>query len=226
MKTRKEAWLEDLDVEEVSMVDKAANRRSFLIVKSADGQARIEDVPPSGDPPTPAPVPAPTPESAPDPTPEPAPESAPAPGPIEKKGAKMAKERLARFKAAIDALVGVAAELEPALAEIADAAEALEGVQKRANEPSESERSAIAKVATLESQIVEVRKEADGLREEIAALKEKVSKQAETLARARFDALGNSGRPESDGGRPKPAPVVWGGDFNERLKKAPRQTAG
>jgi hypothetical protein len=224
-KALKDVWLEDLEVDEVSVVDAAANRRKFIIVKSASGTPPADPAP-ANDPPTPAPTPAPAPE----------------PTQVEKKGAKMAKERLARFKTAIESLSGVAkdlsgiaSELEPALQEMADAFEALEadGVKKNAT-PSEAERAAVEKAAGLEAQVASLNTALTGLKEQVAALERDkttlettVSKQKETIAKARFDALGNSTPVESDGdSKPKPKPVTFGHDFNETLKREGQQSAG
>jgi len=214
-KALKDVWLEELEVDEVSVVDAAANRRKFIIVKRADGQAPTESDAPAGDPPAEGSPPAAVPPAS------EAPPADPAPTPVEKKGAKMAKERLARFKTAVETLNSLVAEIEPALIEAAEAAEALEnaGVQKGAQ--TEGERVAVAKVAELEAKTASLEGQVVSLTAAKTALEQTVGKQKEVIAKARFDAVGNSTPVESEGDRDKPQKVSFGLDFNEERKKRP-----
>lgn len=237
------ARLTDIEVDEVSMVDKAANKRKYLVVKNASGApaadapavdppASTPATPPVGEPPAPAPVPAgepggatPSPPAPAEPPPvapaatasTPAPTGdSPAPPPtetpVEKRGAKMAKARLARFKAAHQQLGELITELETATAEMADAVDALEDdatdTTKRAV-PAES--TAVTKMATLESRVAE-------LEGKLTSAQEKIAKQADLISKARFGAVGNSREPDGDGGAPAPSKVIWPRDLNEERK--------
>jgi chaperonin cofactor prefoldin len=235
------ARLTDIEVDEVSMVDKAANKRKYLVVKNAGGEpvsAPAGDPPapapgsvPAGDPPAPAPAPVGDPGNttpAPGPAPS-APETAPAPAaapetaapaadtPVEKRGAKMAKARLARFKAAHQQLGELITELETATAEMADAVDALEegDATEAAKAAARGESAVVAKVAGLEGRVAD-------LEGQLRTANEKIGKQAEVINKARFDGVGNGNEPDGLGA-PPPAKVIWPRDLNEERK--PRRTA-
>jgi chaperonin cofactor prefoldin len=235
------ARLTDIEVDEVSMVDKAANKRKYLVVKNATGEP-VSD-PPAGDPPAAAPgtvpagdphAPAPAPvgdpgNTAPAPAPSAPAPAAPAPAaapetaapaadtPVEKRGAKMAKARLARFKAAHQQLGELITELETATAEMADAVDALEegDATEAAKAAARGESAVVAKVAGLEGRVAD-------LEGQLRTANEKIGKQAEVINKARFDGVGNGNEPDGLGA-PPPAKVIWPRDLNEERK--PRRTA-
>lgn len=250
------ARLTEIEVDEVSLVDKAANKRVFLIVKNATGAPTAE--PPAGDPPRPAQPPAGDPPPAAEPPPaaptaadpatppgavptteltdvdkkvpgEPATARAPAADQdsesrqIEKRGAKMAKERLARFKAAYAQLGDLIAELETATAEMAEATEALEESTDATKAASERQSAVVAKVAGLEGRVAELEAKLAASEGKLTAANEKIAKQAEVITKARYDAVGNS--VEVEGGAPPPQKVAWPRDLNEE-RRPRRQAAG
>jgi chaperonin cofactor prefoldin len=235
------ARLTDIEVDEVSMVDKAANKRKYLVVKNAGGEP-VSDPPratrrprpravspqatlppgagPRRDPgnTTPAPALSPSaPETAPAPAAAPETAAPAADTPVEKRGAKMAKARLARFKAAHQQLGELITELETATAEMADAVDALEegDATEAAKAAARGESAVVAKVAGLEGRVAD-------LEGQLRTANEKIGKQAEVINKARFDGVGNGNEPDGLGA-PPPAKVIWPRDLNEERK--PRRTA-
>lgn len=153
--------------------------------------------------------------------------------PVEKRGAKMAKDRLSRFEAAIVALGKILGELK-------DAQEALEGTEKVAKS-ADDDVDLAQKVAELETQLAELGKclaetesraaEASttiAKREaEIATQKTALAKQAEMLAAARAPARPNSADPTGEVPASPPG-FRWGNDLSNRdsAPKGAQRTQG
>lgn len=223
------AILTDIEVEEVSTVDRAANKRKFLIRKNADGVPVANEVVE-----TVVEVPAETPASEQAVSTETAVtppagktgtvvESAvetPAVEVVAKRGAKMAKNRLKCLLAAVDELSKIAVELND---EVKDDVEAsAEPVIEPTVEPTEVTMSEAPH--PLESKVVELEKRAATAEEtiatmakEIEAQKLQIAKQAELIAKARGEVRSNSREPEGDiPGADKR--FAWGADLNEGRK--------
>ena len=134
---------------------------------------------------------------------------------VEKRGAKMAKDRLDRMKSAVDSLVGIVKEL-------VDAEGALEGDDSTA-------ATKVAKAADpnpLEPRVIELEKCAATAAEtiqkqadEIASQKAALAKQADMLAAARISAKPNSVDPTGEPAVP-PRPFDWGSDLNKDSQRA------
>jgi len=219
------AILTDIEVEEVSTVDRAANKRKFLICKNADGVPVASEVVDTVVV-VPAEVPAieqavSTETAVTPPTGETGTvvESAvetPATEVVEKRGAKMAKNRLKRLLSAVDELSKIAVELND---EVKDDVEASAEPTVETTEVAKSEAP-----HPLESKVVELEKRAATAEEtitkmakEIESQKLQIAEQAKLIAKARGEVHSNSREPEGDiPGADKR--FAWGTDLNEGRK--------
>lgn len=267
--TKAKARLTDIEVDEVSLVDRAANKRTFLLVKNADGETvagpgltpgasveePVESQPAAAEPVAEGTAPAVAAEAvkvegdavaavAPSGDASPAVETPASPeaaavvvadaadagAPVSKRGAKMAKERLTRFRSAIDQLSSVLAELEDVaeggdVAEPADDEPALvEDEDKAACKPKKVEKSAeqIAaeeKAEALEAELAELKKISAQQAVELKAAAITLKKQAAILAEARLATVANSVEPEGLPA-PKVTPFRWGSDLNEERRRS------
>jgi len=226
------AILSDVEVEEVSLVDRAANKKKFLVVKSEGGSEG--GAPETGAPP-PLAAPEPSPAvpfgwsaaqgtgaaavSAPDPVQKEA--AVPAEGEgkaekVEKRGAKMAKERLSRLASAVDELAKIVSELQDEVS--GDSGE--EGDGKTTEEAKKVEKSASSETNPLSAQVEQLTKTVADLTatvasqaKEIAGQRASITKQAEIIKAAQLPPPPNSTAPEGFETPGAPS-VVWGSDLN------------
>ena len=97
--------LSDIEVEEVSIVDRAANQRKFLIAKNQPAEVEADKATGTQ---APAPAPAPTPPPAPAPPPEPEPDPGPKTEPTMRLSPEMKAELAKRVAAATERLKAIA----------------------------------------------------------------------------------------------------------------------
>ena len=131
---------------------------------------------------------------------------------VEKRGAKMAKERLDRLKNVASELAKILSELDDEIdAEGGDTggdAGAADKVAKSA-EPDPLE----AKLAELTQQVAALLAKSDAQAQEIASQKAAIAKQAEVIKAAKMPAPPNSSTPEPVAKSGKP--FAWPDDLNE-----------
>lgn len=239
------AILEDIEVLEVSFVDRPANQRPFLIRKAASGdQVPPDDVTTPGTinptAPTEPAIPAGTPPVVDPPKPQspPAGEPPPAPAVVEKKGAKMARPRLDRLIGDVDALDQTASRLKALIDELRPIAAATpeDGTtvdffeaREITEDPllAEAVRTETAKRATVESALATeiakrggVEQELDALRRQLVDKDATIAAQAAVIAKARGQG-GASNASEVDG--PAAVPVrkhVFPADLNAKRREA------
>lgn len=238
-KRKAKAKLEDIEVKEVSVVDRAANGKKWLIRKNEDG-APAGDQPAdptaasaaAADPPAipatdPAATPTPDPASPAPPAAEPAPpvDQAPAPeaaatpaegAPTEVAKRGRMKKWLDKVKAKHAATGDVLRELEADLATEAD--DDRSDTDKRAS--SEDAKAALAKAATLEETVKRLEGELAASKAELVSAKATITKQAGVIADAKLAAVGNS---EPDEGRNVGETFVWPRDMAQKPKATARQ---
>lgn len=242
-KSKAKGKLEDIAVNELSMVDRAANKRRWLITK-ADGDPPAEPAaadpatppvaadPPAVDPPaTPAADPPATPPAG-DPTPVPAADP-PAPAPAADPPAPAPAGDPPAADPAAAAEVSKRASTKKWLAKLKAKHAAIADVIKELDDDlsgdkdddkkdeTEETKAALAKAATLEETVKRLEGEMAVAKKELAAAQTTIKKQAGVIAEAKLAAVGNS---ESDeGGSGGGDGYSWPSDMSPPLKTTARR---
>jgi uncharacterized phage infection (PIP) family protein YhgE len=219
------AELTDIEVLEVANVDAPANKRPFIVVKSAEGAEPSAEPVVAADPGA-ASTPAPTPEAV---AAQAAPEqqvpdaSAATPvaaasvshgadsqpvqsEPVAKRGAKMAKERLSRLQDAVVQLTAILKELQ-------DEVEAEgESTDKSKVAKADESNPLAPKLEELTKSVSDLQAKLDDQAKQIVEQSVSIAKQAEVIKAARQMPAPNSSEPEEVSKSAKP--FSWPNDMN------------
>lgn len=212
--TQADAVLEDVEVLEVSAVDRAANKRKFILVKNASGNAAPAEPVPADNVPSVEPgaegvqkteVATPEPPVTTQETSQEPPKND-----VEKRGAKMAKSRLDRLEKAI-------ADLGTILSELKDEVDSESDTEGDTGTATKSKTTKSEDASALEARVEQIAKansdlqatvdtQAKKIAEQdkvIAEQKSAIAKQAEIILSAKQSAKPNSELPNGD---PTPGP--------------------
>jgi uncharacterized protein YoxC len=208
------AELTDVEVLEVANVDAPANKRPFVVVKSAEGTVLPAEPIASaetGAPSTPATetvtAPVTLEQQATDVAAAAALAATPAPEPVAKRGAKMAKERLDRLATSVSELTKIVKELQDEVDAEGESTD--KSKVAKADEPN----PLAPKVDELTKSVSDLQVKLDAQAKQIADQSVSIAKQAEIIKAAKQTPAPNSNEPE-EVAKSTAKPFSWPNDMN------------